>query len=194
MKGVNMDTSGKAFVEHWSWAATKGLMNKNTASSLRYACLKILSALAEWETIDIMTLDIDATLLRFQNLSSKDFTPESLSVYKRRFKQAVQSFKEYTQNPSSWKPSKGQSRLKVSRPKVSKARQGETVNNNVSVLRPYSTNAMGEQGLVEYPFPLRENIVVTLRLPSDLKLAEVRRLTSFMKILTVDFEENDSTG
>jgi hypothetical protein len=32
------ETSGKAFLEHWSWAAEKGLMNKNTAGGLRSAC------------------------------------------------------------------------------------------------------------------------------------------------------------
>src|SRR5712692_386131 len=32
------DTTGKALLEHWSWAAEKGLMNKNTAHGLRSAC------------------------------------------------------------------------------------------------------------------------------------------------------------
>src|SRR5689334_21415891 len=30
-----MDTTAKAFIEHWSWAAEKGVMNKNTAGGLR---------------------------------------------------------------------------------------------------------------------------------------------------------------
>ena len=28
------DTSGKALVEHWKWAADKGVMNPNTARTL----------------------------------------------------------------------------------------------------------------------------------------------------------------
>jgi hypothetical protein len=40
---------------------------------------------------------------------------------------------------------------------------------------------------VEYPFPLRENCIVRLKLPSDLKVAEVERLAAFIRTLALDF-------
>lgn len=43
-------------------------------------------------------------------------------------------------------------------------------------------------GLVEYPFPLREGRLAYLRLPMDLKMAEVRRLVSYLNTLAVDAE------
>ena len=42
---------------------------------------------------------------------------------------------------------------------------------------------------MEYPFPLREGRPVFLRLPMDLKLAEVSRLTAYLKTLAVDSAE-----
>jgi len=52
-----MDTTGKALVEHWNWAAEKGGMNKHTAAGLRAACTQVLGALDNWESVDITSLD-----------------------------------------------------------------------------------------------------------------------------------------
>ncbi len=57
-----MDTSGKSFLELWSWAGNRGLMNKNTAIALKNASAKVLSSIEGWETVDITTLDVEGTL------------------------------------------------------------------------------------------------------------------------------------
>ena len=183
-----METTGKAFIEHWSWAASKGLMNKNTATALKSASMKVLSSIDGWETIDITTLDVEDTLNRFQNLIDKDLTPESLRAYKRRFRQAFHSYKDYIQNPSSWKPSALQNKIKQSMPHTSPKKQSVAQNNNAPIVNSISVgNSLLEQRLVEYPFPLREDFIISLRLPQDLRLIEVKRITAFMKMLTVDF-------
>jgi hypothetical protein len=41
-------------------------------------------------------------------------------------------------------------------------------------------------GLVEYPFPLRAGKLGYLRLPADLRMAEVRRLSAYLATLAVD--------
>ena len=64
-----METSVKAFLEHWNWAADKGVMNRNTAAGMRSACNQVLSVQDDWENLDVNTLDIEATLTRFQNLN-----------------------------------------------------------------------------------------------------------------------------
>jgi predicted XRE-type DNA-binding protein len=35
-------TVQRALIEHWPWAAEKGVMNKNTAAGLRAACVQVL--------------------------------------------------------------------------------------------------------------------------------------------------------
>ena len=43
-------------------------------------------------------------------------------------------------------------------------------------------------GLVEYPFPLREGRFAFLRLPADLKMADVKRLTAYLSTLADNAE------
>ena len=93
-------------IDHWTWAAEKGLMNRNTAGGLRSACSRVLEALGDgWEQTNISELDVEETLLRFQNMKKKDFLPQVLEEYKQRFRKAVRSYLEYLANPGGWKPS-----------------------------------------------------------------------------------------
>ncbi len=179
-----METSGKALVDHWNWAAEKGLMNRNTALGLRSACSQVLGVLEDWETVDIKTLDLDGTVARFQNLKKKEFKPNVLETYRRRFKQAVSSYLSYLEDPGNWKP---RSAERAPRQERNGGRQRQADSSLSS-----SGHELPSAGLVEYPFPLREGQTVRLILPRDLKRAEVKRLTAFMSTLTVDFDVDDA--
>src|ERR1051326_9058905 len=97
------NSSGRAIIEHWIWAAVKGLMNMNTAKALRAACAQVLGVLDQWETVDVRDLDLDDVFRRFQNKRGRDFIPESLDTYKRRVSAAHRAFLEYLSDPSRWK-------------------------------------------------------------------------------------------
>ena len=176
-----METTAKAFVEHWEWAAKKGLMNKNTASGLRAACSQVLGVLDDWETADITEIDIEDLLTRFQNLRKRQFKPQVLETYKRRFRQAISSYSAYLEDPGAWKPTMRKRPAQV----VSGSREANHSPENVQK----TTGEPPPPGLVDYPFPLREGQDVRLSLPRDIKRAEVKRLAAFMTTLTVDFEE-----
>ena len=82
-----MEKSAKSLVDHWAWAGSKGLMNRNTAAGLRSACARVLEVLGDdWEQTDISKLDVEDLLLRFQNLRKKEFVPQVLGTYKQRFR------------------------------------------------------------------------------------------------------------
>lgn len=181
MKGRTMEATGKALVEHWEWAASKGIMNKNTAMSLRTACVQVLSVVDDWESVDIRNLDIEETLTRFQNLRSKQFKPQVLEAYKRRFRQAVSSFLEYLGDPGNWNPTTRKPTARVPRSDRETSRTQEPA--------AMSGRELPSAGLVEYPFPLREDQIVRLVLPRDLRKSEVKRLAAFMNTLAVDYEE-----
>lgn len=176
-----IDTSGKSLVEHWKWAADKGIMNSNTANAFRAACTQVLGVLDRWETLDIRTIDVDDVCKRFQNKRNKDFKPDSLDAYKRRFGQAVKLFLEYANDPSSWK-APSQNRQARKERKSGAEVNGETV----STIAERSSSTSIASGLVEYPFPLREGRLAYLKLPVDLKQAEVKRLTAYLNTLAVD--------
>jgi hypothetical protein len=189
MDGI--DTTGKALVAHWAWAAEKGLMNSNTASALRAACSQVMAALDDWETIDVRTVDPEDVFRRFQNKRSKDFKPDSFQAYKRRFLQAVRSFLEYANDPASWKaPSSERAPSGKREKRATNGTPAAAIDASEDLFAEAGTRSSGPSaaGLVEYPFPLREGRLAYLRLPADLKAAEVRRLTAFLGTLAVDAE------
>jgi len=180
-----MEANGKSFVEHWKWAAKKGLMNGNTAATLQAAARQVLNVEDKWEEIDISKLDVEVLLTRFQNIKGKKFTPNSLDTYKRRFRQARDLYLQYVADPSSWKPPKGSDRQTSRKtPNNGDSTPEPAASTSPKMIIPTSTDA----GMVDYPYPLREGKVARLRLPFDLKMIEVRRLTAFMSTLAVDFE------
>lgn len=170
--------TGKEFVEHWNWAAEKGVMKKNTALGLRAACTQVLNTVDGWESVNIKSLSVEETLIRFQNLKHKSFKPAVLDTYKRRFRQAVASYLKYLDDPAGWKP------RSVERSSSSeKTNGGERAPEAVRTMM----HEIPQAGLVEYPYPLRDNQIVRLVLPRDLKSSEVKRLAAFMSTLTVDY-------
>jgi hypothetical protein len=181
-----MDTTGKQLVDHWTWAADKGLMNRNTAGALRASCSQVLGVLDNWEQIDVTSVDVDDVIRRFQNLRARDFNPESLNAYARRFRNAVESFLQYVKDPAGWKPAtrpvKGQAdgngQLRNKRNKIAPAAPPDDV--------PAPVDVPQVGGLIEYPFPLRDNLVARLKLPRDISAAEAKRLYGFMMALAVD--------
>ncbi|MGQ0613950.1 MAG: hypothetical protein ACT4PV_09465 [Planctomycetaceae bacterium] len=181
-----METTGKAFLGHWEWAAEKGVMNKNTASGLKAACTQVLGVLDDWENVDVKRLDVEETLTRFQNLRKKQFKPQVLETYKRRFRQAVSSYLAYLEDPGSWKPT-------TRKPRTQASENGRDASATEEMVHA-SGRELPSAGLVEYPFPLREGQNARLVLPRDLKRSEVKRLAAFMTTLAVDFEDKDQAS
>jgi hypothetical protein len=178
-----MDTSARALVDHWKWAADKGLMNSNTASALRAASAQVLGVLDDWENVDISKIDVEDVFRRFQNKRSKDFTPKSLETYRSRFGKAVESFLAYVDNPTSWKGStKTRSSRAQSRVRSSAVTSSRTAS---AAIAP----ALEDRGrTVHYQLPLRNDRVATLSLPVDLTLADVKRLNAFLTTVALDFD------
>ena len=128
------------------------------------------------------TLDVEHTLVRFQNLKMKDFKPAVLETYKRRFRQAVASFLAYVQDPGGWRP------RTLDRPAPAERNNHDADRGPDMGTRP-ARHDTSQAGFVDYPFPLRDGqLVARLFLPLDLKMAEVKRLSAFMATLVVDFD------
>lgn len=188
-----MDTSGKALVNHWTWAADKGLMNGATAASLKSACAKVIGILDDWEEVDVKSIDVEHTIERFQNLHARDFTPSSLETYASRFRKAVGLFMEFTTNPAGWRVS-GRTRRQKPKEEARKngANQTEAPSSNDSDIKHSNHEDCGRDDvhLISYPFPLRRGITVKLSLPDDLTTIEARRLSAFLLTLASDFTDN----
>ena len=177
-----MDTSGKACFDFWKWAPTKGLVNANTATAMRVAVTQVLGVVDDWEKVDVASLDTDDVFTRFVNLKSSSFTPDSLQTYKSRFNRALSSFLEYSKDPAAWKP-------KATAKKAANGAGTAASSSKTEVSEVTTQQQMlptSRTGLVEYPFPLREGRFAYLKLPADLTLADVKRLTAYLTTLALD--------
>jgi hypothetical protein len=167
-------SSGKAFAEHWKWAADKGLLNPNTARGLSAAVNQVLRALDDWENVDVRSVNVEEAFTKFTNKRRRDFKPNVLAAYKNRFKHALDSYLSYLDDPGGWKP-------------LERAPRATAPSNGSGAAPSTARDVSAGRMLVDYTFPLRQGLSARLSLPRDLKGAEVKRLTAFMETLVVDF-------
>lgn len=99
-----MDATGSSFVEFWSDASERGLMNPNTAGSYRSAAESVLSSQSNWETIDIRRLDVDHAVTRFRQSAGNYLSEATMRTYESNFRRAVPSFVSYLNDPNGWSP------------------------------------------------------------------------------------------
>ena len=170
----SLDTSGRSLVDFWDRAVEQG-MNEHTARAVKAACSQILAIEDSWESLDIQKVDVDDLCRRFEIKRNKDFTPRSLDTYKRRFAKAVELFLAHGKDPARWKAA---SRSALSERKLT---NGTDRNQQRADESQFATPLTS--GLVDFPFPLRQGVVVHLRLPIDLKRAEVKRINAYLTTL-----------
>jgi len=175
-----MEATGRGLVEFWNHAAEKGLMNSNTAGSLRAACKEVLSAVdgEAWPDTNIRGIDTADYAQRFERLRMSKFKPDSLTVYKSRFKNGVEMYLDYLENPSGW-------RYRAARPSAGRLKQPDAQSVKAS-LGSSGVDASPSELTLEYPYPLRTGLVIRLRLPKDLTRTEAKRLSTFLESLAVD--------
>jgi len=176
------DKTGKSLITFWERAAEKGWVKKNTAAGYRAACQKILEVEKDWESVDVSTIDIQEMFHRFQNLRGADYSPKSLETYRSRFRTAVEMYLEWADNPSAWRPPSSSRRDRGDKP--SSAPQTD-VDQSRQVERPETTEGSPVDGMIDYPFPLRDDLLVRLVLPRDLTAAEAKRLVAFVNALAI---------
>jgi hypothetical protein len=176
-----VEAVGKDAVDFFPWAANQGLMNSNTAGGLKAAVKEVLSAVEPdtWETTDVSSIDLSDYADRFERLRMSKFKPGSLQVYKSRFKNGVKMYLRYLESPSTWRytaerPSKERGKTK---------KQAEFTNGS-----PANSNGHGDasEGMIQYPYPLRPGVRVTVSLPPDLTPREAQKLATFIGSLAVD--------
>lgn len=180
-----MEAIGRDLVEFWTFTAEKGLMNGNTAGSLRGACREVLTAVEgdNWENVDLRSLDVDDVVQRFERLRMAKFKPSSLSVYKSRFRNAVQMYLAYLNDPSGWRYTAERPARDRKRASQAKA-PGEAASTNSTLVEP--PPAPPGVTLIEYPFPLRPGLVIKMWLPEDMTHREAERLGGYLKSLAYE--------
>lgn len=170
--------TGKGLVEHWTWAAEKGLMPKASAQAMAVSCRRVLEIDQDWENVDVLALDEDEFCRRFKNLRALDYKPSSLGDYASRFRRGVKSYRLFLADPSKWRFGSGAKKTTAAKPRPRKSLDSDTAENT----------DQQEAGLQQYVYPFRPNVLATLTIPKDATAAEIRRLVAWARTLAVDYE------
>ncbi len=178
----------------------KGWMNKNTGRSWKAASNKVLEDLPEDDTLS--GVDVRSAVLRYHNRHPGDLSPESLRIYERRVKQAIEAFKSWVEDPTTYKPTtKDVTRVETPRkPRVELAGSGKAASTATAALSTGSAqgaSGASAQPLVDrrqlageltesslvMPFPLRPNFLAQIVVPRDMTNEEGKRLCQFVMAL-----------
>lgn len=184
-------------VAHCGWAADNGYIAKATASAMVTAVRKILEYVrgGEWAAVDVRDFDSDEAFPRFENLSKRDLSGQSMATYEGRFLKALDSYKLHQEDPKGWSSAMQAKSRRTSRSSETEANgsgggeprktKGATASRSstaptVTGARPVSPD------LVAYPFPVRQGSIAYLHLPADLRRNEASRLSAFLESLAID--------
>lgn len=180
--------TGKGVADFLTTVANRGDMNANTAGAMKAAVKEVLSSVhnEEWETVDVSKIDLDTYADRFARLRASKFKSASLKVYQSRFKNAIEMYMAWRANPAEWK-------YKAERPYADRKAKVQAASQRQERKGSHFTGSNGHQApdpdgvnMVDYPYPLRKGLLVTLRLPDDLTKQEASRLRAYVDSLAID--------
>ncbi|MEW7987705.1 MAG: hypothetical protein AB2805_07160 [Candidatus Thiodiazotropha sp.] len=164
------------------YAAEKGLVKRNTATSRKRAAFKILSVLEDSEKSDLRNIDVDHTFDRFTNLQGTEFKPDSLKVFKSRLRSALTDFFAYVESPSTFKPSGAQrNSTKRSGAESNQTQKKQADSGNTTIKKDEHTGTHTPQHLV-IPIPLRDELTVKVHnIPADLSKQESEKIAAIIR-------------
>lgn len=185
------DLSKQQLFTFLDWAGEKGLMKQSSSRSLKSACNAVLSVMDKEEARDLSTADLETVIKRYQNLHSLEVSPNTMQAYGKRVKYSVEEFLKYNDDKVGWKPSGGQ-RSTPSTQSSNKVKSSRRVSGKAVAKEPDSTHEVLDVSDITHQFPLRRDIVVTVKgIPFDVKRSEMARLNAFLSNLVATSEEQE---
>ena len=182
--------------EFIGYLTEKGMLNSNTAGGMRTAVEKVLSALDEDERQNLKGLDAREAVMRFVNKNPKALNPESIGVYRSRLQKSLEMLGRFNTDPSNFRVNSNAKAKGPEGPVKSKSAQkngkqdASTGAFAKNVVAPQAgTDESQRVKSVTLTFPLREDFMVQLVIPKDLRMREAKKLAAFLELLTNDPEE-----
>ena len=178
------DQSLRALNEFHDYMIDKGLMQRNTAGARKGAANAVLGVLSAEEQKDVLSVDLDEALVRFQNLKGKNYTPGSLQTYKSRTSSALEDFSRYLDDPMSFRPAVAKKvRIRQRQSENEHKGQSSEAGSKSVPSAPSMPNAM------IVPVPIRADVVVKIQgIPFDFTANEARRVSAVVQALAVSEE------
>ena len=182
---MTQNRSRDDLIRFLDYMGEKGLVPPATASARRTAASKVLSVLSDDEAKDIIEVDLDDVMSRFDNRNRHKFTPESLQAYRSRLKAALRDFRAYSSNPVNFRP-RGQIRVKLRPPPERQKAVNDAVEQSGLVAQD-AVSTLELPNVSVLPIPLRQNLTVrVVGLPFDLTPAEAKKIANIVLAHAID--------
>ena len=180
---MTQNRSREDFIRFLEYLGQKGMVPQATASARRTAAFKVLAVLSDEEAQDVINLDVDHIMSRFDNLNPHQYTPESLQSYRSRLKTALSDFRAYSENPVLFRPNgKVRQRHKVASVATPESRKKpQAVLATPSASGFSNTPAVDLPNVSQLPIQLRQNLIVRIfGLPFDLTKLEAQKIANIV--------------
>ena len=180
---MTQNRSRDDFIRFLEYLGEKGMVPQATASARRTAAFKVLSVLSDDEAQDVIGLDIDHVMSRFDNLNPRQYTPESLQSYRSRLKTALEDFRAYSENPVSFKLNgKVRQRSKQGATAVASTNKKPQAALVAVQARGFSSAPTVDlPNVSQLPIQLRQNLTVRIfGLPFDLTKQEAQKIANIV--------------
>jgi hypothetical protein len=183
---MEMATDTKALLAFLDRCAKTDQLSPEMALALSRATGSILRTVApeNWLELDMQTVAIDDVFTEYRS-RRPELKLNTIGEYRRRFGRAVTLFRDYLQAAKG----EGACDMSTQEEQLHEVQRSPSESEPVSIRpTPKPISSEKSQPLIAYPFPLRDNCIVTLQLPPDLTQQEVKRLTTFLNALAVASE------
>lgn len=164
----------------------KHFLAPNSVEGLKTAVKKVFEGVdgANASAVQLADLDLDGYLRRFQVAEGRNYRPETIAVYGRRIKQAIEAQRHYVETGDV--PTFKTAGTKAAPGKSSGT--GSVPNGKKSKSMPAAATPLSEPTaeLVEFPFPLRGGVMAKLHLPARLDAEDVTRISQFVRTLSFE--------
>lgn len=161
----------------------QGFINDNTGIGRKTACAKLFSVREpEQQTVAYVRENIEAIKTRFQNLN-KDVRGGTVDEYARRALFAVNDYMKWMADRGAWEREAGS--RGGSKSDGDKKAKGAKAANKAQV-KAAAVTANDNTRIVT--IPIRPGFEITIVVPKDLKIGEVRRLAYVLAGYASDFD------
>lgn len=168
--------SQEALFDFFEYLKLKGLVKPNSVRNWKNAAIQVLEVLQPDELQDLRNIDTEDVFHRFTNLKSTKYAPKSLQTYKTRFDNGINSFLDWVDNPSGFKPNL---QTRKSRVKKKITSNNNRQKNNFDIPPPRHPS-----DILAFPIPIRLDCVVNIvNLPSNLTASEAKKIAAVIVAL-----------
>ncbi len=174
-------------IEYCDYLIGKGYAPPSAVNPWKSAVKQVFSTVEDGDdygALDVKGLNLDEYMSRFETKVRGKLKQESVTAYRQRVKKALDSYREYLDNPNGWQPPSVRQAARRAPNGKATAPKG-TGNGKAAKGNGQAPDANGSS-LIDYPFPLQSGQIAHVRLPAKLEKGDADRLATFVRTLVFE--------